>query len=270
MNKKKQNMEQSYNQVKSHYERAAESRNERLLTSGFNAAKVNHEERLKIIKSFLKQIGTVKQGVDIGTGTGVWSEVMLDYCENITGIDFAKQNIKIASEKAANRNISYRLSYIEGDAERLNGVSENFFDVATHVSVLQHLPDQMKALERVNDILKKDGQIIILVHNRHCIYNRSLNQQNRRGTTVAINKYNSLEEIVDLLEKAGFQIKRIRLSWFFFLDFLLIGLGRSSLAPFEPFRRALLVVFCKIGGWLGRFQSLSPFFREIVIQAIKR
>lgn len=267
---KEQNRAQAYDQVKSHYERAAENRNKRLLTSNLNAAKVNHMERLKVIEPFLKRICNVKQGIDIGTGTGVWAEILLDYCENITGIDFAEQNVKIARENAAHRSLTNRLTYITGDAERLGGINENSFDVATHISVLQHLPDQKKALMRVNDILKREGYLIILVHNSGCIYNKSLKMEQKRGSTIAINKYNTLDETVNLLEMAGFEVKQIRLSWLFVFDFLMIGIENPILAPFEPLRKVLMVTCSQIGRWIGRFQVLNPLFREIVIMAQKR
>jgi len=71
-----QNRAQAYDQVKLHYERG-ENRNKRLLTSNLNAAKVNHLERLKIVESILKRIGTVKKGIDdIGTqGKRTWITV---------------------------------------------------------------------------------------------------------------------------------------------------------------------------------------------------
>ncbi|VVS94866.1 class I SAM-dependent methyltransferase [Desulfoluna spongiiphila] len=270
MKKQEQNKAQAYNQVKLHYERAAENRNKRLLTSKLNAAKVNHRERLKTIAPLLKRIGIVKQGIDVGTGTGVWSEVLVDYCDKVTGIDFAEQNIKIACEKAADTGFANRLVYIVGDAQQLSGLNDHSYDIATHVSVLQHLPDQRKSLESVNRILKKKGHLIVVVHNRGCIYNRSLNLQHKRGATIAINKYNTLDEIVGLLEETGFQVKKIRLVWLFILDFLMIGVESPRLIPFEPLRKALLVIFGKVGGWMGRFQLLNPLFREIVILAQKR
>ncbi|MFC1523806.1 class I SAM-dependent methyltransferase [Thermodesulfobacteriota bacterium] len=259
----------SYDQVKSHYERAAENRNNRLLTSKLNAAKVNHQERLKIIDSIFKRIGIVKEGIDIGTGTGVWAEMLLDYCENITGIDFAKENIRISREKAANKNLEKRLTYIEGDAEFLDGINENYFDIATHISVLQHLPNHERALQGVYGVLKKKGQLIILVHNNRCIYNRNLYLQNKRGSITEINKYSTLEEIVYLLETTGFQIKQIRLCWFFVFDLLMIGIENPKLRPVEPFRKVLLAIISNIAGWLGKFQVLNPLFREIIIVAQK-
>ncbi len=164
----------SNNDVKSHYEKAAENRNQRLQTKTPNASRVNHQHRFRIINQLLRKIGPVQNGIDIGTGTGVWAKVLTDNCEKVIGIDFAEQNIKIARSNATENDLSDRFSYTLGDARRLENLSESNFDIATHISVLQHLPDHGQALQRVNDILRKDGYLIILVHNRRCVYDRNL------------------------------------------------------------------------------------------------
>ena len=249
---------------------AAENRYQRLKTQPFNVAQLNHRARFRIINNLLKKIKFAQRGIDVGTGTGVWAEVLLNYCENVTGIDFAQQNIKIACNNAVQHNLTDRLTYILGDAEELQGVDDSFFDVAMHISVLQHLPNHKRALERVNDILRENGYLIILVHNRSCIYNRNVNLQRKKGASIAINKYHNLEEVTSLLETTGFQIQEIHMCWLLFFDFLFFGFANNALKPFMPLRKALLALLGEVSYFFGRFRSLNFLFREIIIVAQKQ
>lgn len=254
-----------YEQVKYHYENAARNRAQRLQNGDFNPAKLNHHVRFRVITRLLRQIDDPQKGIDIGTGTGVWAEVLADYCREVVGIDFAANNIEIAKQQADKKMLGKRIAYILGDAQRLDKIIDHNFDVATHISVLQHLPDQKMALQRANDILKKNGKLIILVHNRRCIYNRNLKSQVRQGTVPAINEYMSLSEIKAMLRAAGFQIKQIRLCWICVNDFLTLGQAKPLLRPIMPLRKCCFALCNTIAEVLSRFHRATPLFREIVI-----
>ncbi|MCP4541869.1 MAG: class I SAM-dependent methyltransferase [Chloroflexi bacterium] len=257
-------------QVKQHYEHAAKSRNQRLLSPHLNVAQVNHRVRFRIIDSLLKEIGCVEHGIDIGTGTGVWAEILTRCCATVKGIDFADKNIEIAQNNAAERNLTDCLSYVLGDAQHLEGLADNSFDIATHISVLQHLPDPLQALKRVGDILQPNGHLILLVHNSRCIYNRNRIYQRRHGTMLEINEYETLGGIIKKLRAAGLCIQKVRLCWLFIFDLLMIGSANPYLKLLSPIRKALLIICEEVGSILGRFRCLAPLFREIVILARKQ
>ncbi len=256
--------------VKSHYERVAKERSDRLENTAWNLARINHSTRAKIIGAFLNKLHGLKKGIDIGTGTGVWAEVLTGHCEQVTGIDFAQQNVVVATENAAKKQLSDRLTYMVDDAVEINTVADNTFDIATQISVLQHLPDQNKAISRVNDILTSQGHLIILVHNRQCIYNRSRNIQRKLGTETAINNFNSPGELTAMLRKNGFEIVAVRFNWLFLLDILSIGVGKPALGFLEPLRRILISLTGIPAIILGRSRIFHRFFREIVILARKK
>ncbi len=268
MAKTASNTQQSHTDVKLHYEKAAKDRDWRLRTETFNVAKVNHHMRFSIITSLLRKIGYMRDGIDIGTGTGVWAEVLAEYCDRVVGIDFAEENIKIATLNATDRNFNDRISYVLGDAQDLEGFNSNAFDVATHISVLQHLPDHKEALRRVNDILKDNGYLIILVHNKRCIFNLCHKRQQRQGTAPSINEYDNLQGIVEALSAAGFRIQQVRLCWPFMLDFLFCGL--RVLKPLLPVRKMVLAASGVVASVLGLVPWLNPLYREIIILAQKQ
>ena len=260
----------NYHEVRLHYERSAEGRNRRLHAPELNAAQVNHRIRARLIERFLRKVGPVADGVDVGTGTGVWAEVLAERCARVVGIDFAENNINVARTNAAAGKLCDRLSYLLGDAQLLKELNNDSYDVATHISVLQHLPDREAALRRVNGVLKENGQLVILVHNRSCIYNRSLIQEKKQGVEIAINEYQSLGEIREWLVAAGFQIEAVGLCWFCLNDLLLLGASRALLKPLMPLRKALITLAVLFDGLAGHLLLLSPFFREIVVLAKKR
>lgn len=259
-----------YDEVKAHYENAAHNRYERLRSGALNAASANHAVRYRTIDTLLRKVGHFRDGIDIGTGTGVWAEVLCRYCQRAMGIDFAETNIEIARRSADKKGLGKRLSYMLGDAQTLEGLENCSYDVAMQISVLQHLPNRQKSLNRVNEILRESGVFIILVHNQRCIYNRNLNSQRKQGTAPAINEYVTLGEVLCLLKDAGFRVEEVRLCWPFVNDLLLLGLGKRALVPFMPMRKTMLAFGGAISNALSRVQWLNPFFREIVILARKQ
>jgi ubiquinone/menaquinone biosynthesis C-methylase UbiE len=255
--------------VKKHYENSAVLRDERLKTNEINLAKLNHKNRLIVIDDLLKNDVMLKKGIDVGTGTGVWAEFLTRYCRNVVGIDFAEHNIKLASKNAANLGLTDKLKYFIDDAAELTNVHDDF-DVATHISVLQHLESPIKGLTNVNRILSKNSYLIMLVHNKNCIYNRNLKKQKSKDSCLPVNKYYSLEEYETLLKDAGFNIEKISFCWLFIQDFILIGSSNKLMKPFIPIRIFLMEIHLKLSRFISRFKCFNPLYREIVFLAKKK
>ena len=255
--------------IKQHYNHVARNRHERLLSKSYNVWQFNHDIRERIIRKFIGGCGPLDRGIDIGTGTGVWAEILSEYCSNVDGIDFAEENIRIASKNAKNLEIDNRLSYSVCDAQTLIGIPDKYYNVATQVSVLQHIPDQNECIRRISNILDTNGYLILLVHNRKCIYNRNLVMQRKSGGQVSVNEYSTLPEIKKILSDSGFDILHVRFSWLFLNDFLFLGKERWYLKPFNPIRLILISAFSQIDLMLGRLCILNIFFREIVLIARK-
>lgn len=255
--------------IKQHYNRAAENRAARLKSPAMNVSQFNHRLRERILRGFLARVSPRERGVDMGTGTGVWAEVLTEYCANVVGIDFAEENIRVATESAAEQGLGERLSYRVGDAQTLDGIAPSSFDVAMQISVLQHLPDKPACLQRIYETLDTNGALVLLVHNRNCIYNHNLRSQRKRGGQVSVNEYTSLTELRGLVEGAGFQVVEIRHVWLFVNDLLFLGINRPILRPFAPLRRLAAGVLSGLDGALGRCPVFNPLFREMVVLATK-
>jgi len=98
----------------------------------------------------------------------------------------------------------------------------------------------------------------------------SLFQARKRGATLAINEYQTIEEKRKCLVDAGFQIESIRMCRLSANDLLFLGLAKSYLKPLMPLRIAFISLFGWFEGLAGKSQVLNPLFREIVILAKKR
>ncbi|MCF6284949.1 MAG: class I SAM-dependent methyltransferase [Candidatus Hydrogenedentes bacterium] len=255
--------------IKQHYNRAAEKRDERLKSSTINVSQYNHTLRDRVIRDFLTRSSPYEKGIDMGTGTGVWAEVLTEYCGTVVGVDFAEENIRVATTNAKELGLDSRLSYHVGDAQALEGIADEGYDVAVQISVLQHLPDKKACLTRVHEILKPNGTLVLLVHNRNCIYNHNLRSQQKKGGQVSVNEYTSLPDLLALLGEAGFNVTGQRLNWLFLFDLLFLGINRPFLRPFAPVRRLAMAGLSVIENALGRFSICNPLFREIVILAKK-
>ena len=205
----------------------------------------------------------------MGTGTGVWAEVLTEYCDQVVGVDFAEENIWIAEASARESGLSDRLSYQLGDVQRLDGIPDVSFDVAVQISVLQHLPDKAACLTRIHQILNPGGALVLLVHNRDCVYNHNLRSQKKRGGQVSVNEYSTLADLRALLREAGFEVEEMRLTWLFLNDLIFLGSGRAVLRPLAPLRALAMHALAAVDAVLGRWRVCAPLFREIVVLARK-
>lgn len=256
--------------VKEHYEKAAIERNARLKINGINKANVNHMHRLRIISRLLEKVGVLDNGIDIGTGTGVWAEELAKNTKKVVGIDFAEKNILIAKENAVEKKIDDKITYKIGDAQNLNDIEKQFYDIAVQVSVLQHLEDQALAVRRIHEILKINGHLVILVHNKNCIYNRNLIIHTKAGKTPVVNKYNTTSEILHLLKNEGFEIDTVKFCWCFLNDFIFLGIDRPIMKVLMPVRKCLITIVDLLSRLFEGCRFCNSMFREIVVLAVKK
>lgn len=93
--------------------------------------------------------------LDIGCGTGRWCERMRNRgLSDISGIDIQDQLIH--ENRLRIRGVSFHV----GDIQTLQ--IEPVFDLITSVTVLQHVPNQDLAIERIHNALKPGGYFLML------------------------------------------------------------------------------------------------------------
>jgi predicted TPR repeat methyltransferase len=90
--------------------------------------------------------------LDLGCGTGLAGEVLIDLAKNLVGIDLSKEMLKLASAK----NIYDRLVHSEIH-HALNNEQDESFDVIVSSDVFVYIGDLKEIFDGVHNILKVGG-----------------------------------------------------------------------------------------------------------------
>ena len=108
----------------------------------------------RIIREFLDLVKPARGEslLDLGCGTGAFTERLTFTEVRITGIDISFNNAAAAAVT------SPRSAFVVGDAEQLP-FPENTFDIVTFSGMLHHLPDLDTALAETARVLKPGGKI---------------------------------------------------------------------------------------------------------------
>jgi len=94
--------------------------------------------------------------LDVGCGTGVFTELVLDRCapEAIAAIDPSEHQIAFARSKTTAGRVDYRL----GDAQSLP-FADAAFDVAAMALVIFFVPDRAKAIAEMKRVVRPGGTV---------------------------------------------------------------------------------------------------------------
>lgn len=120
--------------------------------------------------------------LEVGSGTGANLAVLREFGE-VTGLEMSARAITHARRHCAPGQATLVQGRFPEDMDRLTGR----FDLVCLLDVLEHLPDDAHALQRLNDLLRPGGRILITVpafawlwgphdthHHHHRRYNRPL------------------------------------------------------------------------------------------------
>ena len=103
--------------------------------------------------------------LDIGCGGGLISEPMAYLGGNVTGIDAAEKNIKVASAHSNKSNL--KINYLNKSPEQLN--VEKKFDIILNLEIVEHVDDLSLYLKSCSNLLKKNGLMFTATINRTLI-----------------------------------------------------------------------------------------------------
>ena len=100
--------------------------------------------------------------LDIGSGGGLISEPMARLGAEVTGIDAAEKNVKIAQLHAKESNL--RIRYLNKSPEQLQEL-ENF-DIILNLEIVEHVENVDLYIKTCRKLLKKDGIMFTATINR--------------------------------------------------------------------------------------------------------
>ena len=106
----------------------------------------------------LDALGNVrgKRALDIGCGEGRFSRLLAGLGAEVTGIDLTEPLIERARSLTVGGD-----SYVMGDAETLDGIADESFDLAVSYIVLVDLLDYRASIEAAYRVLKPGGRFIV-------------------------------------------------------------------------------------------------------------
>lgn len=218
------------------------------------------EEFMRMIVRNPKSENRNPKILDVGCGTGANLEMLAQFGAS-EGVDVSDDALEFCKAKG--------LKVHKGLAEKLPFEDESF-DVVTALDVVEHLDDDVAGLKEMNRVLKTGGKTLIFVPAFMWLWGVQDDISNHRI------RYTK-KQIVERLEKAGFEIERATYAnWTFFAP-ILAGRTLMKITGIKPESEnnvnvsALNGIFGKIFSseklWLKNFDF--PFGVSIVITANK-
>jgi ubiquinone/menaquinone biosynthesis C-methylase UbiE len=142
--------------------------------------------------------------LDVGAGTGGIIPYLLEAVGaegSIWAIDFAEEMVKIGRKKFLEES---RVIFEVASVEDLP-YKDRFFDQIVCFGAFPHFADKGKALEEMGRVLKAGGVLIIA----HALSSAALRSHHQNCAPVSKDFLPEEGEMRSLLERTGFQVKRL-------------------------------------------------------------
>ena len=108
----------------------------------------------EIISELLNKIPSENQILDIGCGTGHWTEFFIDKGYQVTGVDSSESMLSIAKSK------NLDAEFILAKSENLPIENESF-GIITTITMLEFVENQETSIQEMYRVLKKGGYLIV-------------------------------------------------------------------------------------------------------------
>jgi demethylmenaquinone methyltransferase/2-methoxy-6-polyprenyl-1,4-benzoquinol methylase len=96
--------------------------------------------------------------LDVGCGTGFATEGLLEYTDDVYGVDQSAHQLERAFSKFGKRG---RVRFHRGDAERLP-FADNVFDAYWSSGSIEYWPDPVAALREARRVTKPGGSVLVV------------------------------------------------------------------------------------------------------------
>ena len=118
---------------------------------------VSGEKIIKITKKELSKEKNLGEALEIGCGTGLYTETLKNNAKYVTATDFSKEMVDSAKKLRGNfKNVKYEMA----DSMNLKFKGKSF-DTVVMANLLHIVKDPEKVIKESNRVLKNKGKIII-------------------------------------------------------------------------------------------------------------
>ncbi len=164
----------------------------------FDKNKAVYESELEMLKEVTPKN---KKGIEIGVGSGRFA-----YPLGIKdGVEPSKEMAKVAKERGINA--------VYGYAEKLP-IKDEEYDFALIAVTICFVNDAVKALKEINRILKPNGEIIVAIVDKESKIGKEYLNKKEKGKFYKNVTFFSTQEIEEMLQQTGFEIKTVRQTLF--------------------------------------------------------
>ena len=166
-----------------------------------------------ILNNFDKSIKK-KDVLDIGCGGGLISELLAKKNGNVTGIDENIYNIKQAREHAKIGSI--KINYKNQSLDTFYKKNKKKYDLILCLEVLEHVNDVKKTLDKISELMKPGGTLILSTINRNLkslLFAKIFGEYVLNWIPVGTHQFEKFlkpEEIVEFLKLKKIEIKNIK------------------------------------------------------------
>lgn len=203
--------------------------------------------------------GKNNQILEIGIGTGANIDILKEFGD-LEGLDVSDESIRIIKEKHPNIKVSNKKFPYETINEK--------FDLVCLFDVLEHIEEDTIAIEKIAQLLKDKGKLIITVPAYQFLwsYHDEIHHHHRRYLK---------SELSDLLEQNNFKINHLGYFNFFLfpLAFIQRALSKfTTLKDYDPYKKSILnEFFFQIFNLESKFiNKYFPFGLSIAFVAEKK
>ena len=155
-----------------------------------------------LIKEAITKYCKDKKVLDLGCGTGFWTEIIANY-GNVIGLDISKTMLKYAKNKRPS------LKFMLADAHSLPFES-NSFDCVVSIGLFEYV-DRKLVMKEISRILKPNGICIIQCPNKYSamrVFVKIIYKVLKRDYFA---KEPSYREMINLFEQNGFKIIELKM-----------------------------------------------------------
>jgi 2-polyprenyl-3-methyl-5-hydroxy-6-metoxy-1,4-benzoquinol methylase len=169
----------------------------------FREIKIHHDNAYALSNKLLNLPRlSGKSVLEIGCGIGLDA---LEYAKNgahVTAIDLSPICIEMANKYFAYNNLNAKIEI--GNAEQLRFANSSF-DVVVARQILMFTPDTQKTVDEIFRVLRPDGEVLALLHNRRSWYALLAKITRTNLITEAkdppVNQLHSMKEVKEIFRK---------------------------------------------------------------------